>query len=210
MFSGCGLPSEALSRARAPYDAMRTEVMAGQYLDLLEQVRGTATVDGAMRVVRLKSAKYTVERPLHVGARLAGADDRLVDSYSAFGIPLGEAFQLRDDVLGVFGDPELTGKPAGDDLREGKRTVLIATALSRGTESQRGAINRLVGDPALDPDGVESLRTLIRDVGALDEVERLISDLALTARDALAAASITEEARGVLGELAVAATTRNV
>jgi geranylgeranyl diphosphate synthase type I len=208
MFAGSGLPAEALRAARAPYDAMRTEVMAGQYLDLLEQVRGTATVDGAMRVVRLKSAKYTVERPLHVGARLAGADDQLVDAYSAYGIPLGEAFQLRDDLLGVYGDPAVTGKPAGDDLREGKRTVLLATALFRATGAQRATLDRLVGDPDLDADGVDALRAVIRDVGALDEVERLIDELATTAHNALAAAPVTDEARDVLGELAVAATTR--
>ena len=110
--------------------------MAGQYLDLLEQARGGGSVERALRVVRYKAAKYTIERPLHLGGTLAGAGPELLDVYTAYGLPLGEAFQLRDDVLGVFGDPAETGKPAGDDLREGKRTVLVATAVERATPAQ--------------------------------------------------------------------------
>ncbi len=113
-------PVQSLRRAKTVYDDMRTELMAGQYLDLLEQARGGGSVERALTVVRFKSAKYTIERPLHLGAVLAGADAALIAAYSAYGLPLGEAFQLRDDILGVFGDPNETGKPAGDDLREGK------------------------------------------------------------------------------------------
>ena len=113
---------------------MRTELMAGQYLDLLEQARGDRLGRAARCAsLRYKTAKYTVERPLHLGAALAGGGRgpaRRV--YSAYGLPLGEAFQLRDDVLGVFGDPAETGKPAGDDLREGKRTVLVALRAQSG------------------------------------------------------------------------------
>jgi len=109
-------------------DRCKTEVASGQYLDVLAQARGNLDVDVAMRVVRYKSAKYTVERPMHIGAALAGADVELLNGLSAVALPLGEAFQLRDDVLGVFGDPAVTGKPAGDDVREGKRTVLVARA----------------------------------------------------------------------------------
>ena len=103
---------EALLRAQPVYDEMRTELMAGQYLDLLEQVSGAGSVERAMRVLRFKSAKYTVERPLHMGALLASAGPELLVLYSEYGLAVGEAFQLRDDVLGVFGDPEQTGKPA--------------------------------------------------------------------------------------------------
>jgi geranylgeranyl pyrophosphate synthase len=87
---------------------MQSEVMAGQYLDVLEQARGGASVERALRVARYKTAKYTIERPLQLGAELAGADERITAAYSAYGVPLGEAFQLRDDVLGVFGDPAET------------------------------------------------------------------------------------------------------
>ena len=115
---------------------MRSEVMAGQYLDLLEQAQAVASPERVLRVVRFKSAKYTVERPLHLGALLAGAGHERLAALSDYGLPLGEAFQLRDDVLGVYGDPEVTGKPAGDDLREGKRTLLVALAMERATPSQ--------------------------------------------------------------------------
>ena len=148
-----GLPSEALLRAKPVYDVMRTELMAGQYLDLLEQARGGGSVERALRVVRYKAAKYTIERPLHLGGTLAGAGPELLDVYTAYGLPLGEAFQLRDDVLGVFGDPAETGKPAGDDLREGKRTVLIATAVERATPAQAAQLRRHLGDPGLTARG---------------------------------------------------------
>ncbi|MDQ1650641.1 MAG: geranylgeranyl diphosphate synthase, type, partial [Frankiaceae bacterium] len=116
MLTTSGLPETALVRARGVYDEMRVELMSGQYLDLLEQARGGHDMARALRVARYKSAKYTIERPLHVGAALAGDDPEVRTVYSDYGLPLGEAFQLRDDVLGVFGDPEVTGKPAGDDL----------------------------------------------------------------------------------------------
>ena len=136
---------------------MRTEVFAGQYLDLLGQVTGDETLESALRVVEFKTTKYTIERPLHLGAALAGGLDghgrarhaSLAAAYTAYGLPLGLAFQLRDDILGVFGDPAQTGKPAGDDVREGKRTVLLAIARDRATAGQAEVIDRYLGDPAL-------------------------------------------------------------
>lgn len=205
-----GFDRDTRDRAKAVYDEMRTEVMAGQFLDLVEQVRGTGSVDSALRVVRYKAAKYTVERPLHLGAALAGADDDVVAAYSAYGLPLGEAFQLRDDVLGVFGDPAQTGKPAGDDLREGKRTVLVALTLDRATPEQAQTVGRLLGDPALDADGVATLRAIIEDSGALASAESMIDGLLDSSLAALASAPITTEAKAALTDLAHAATARTV
>jgi geranylgeranyl diphosphate synthase type I len=159
-------------------------------------------------VICFKSAKYTIEHPLLLGAALAGAGRELTDAYSAFGLPLGEAFQLRDDVLGVFGDPEQTGKPAGDDLREGKRTVLVALALGQATPGQSGAVRQLLGDPALDEDGVAVLREVFVETGALDRVEAMIEDGVRRCRAALAAAPVPEVVRAALEELVVAATAR--
>jgi geranylgeranyl diphosphate synthase type I len=204
------LPHEALIRGKAVYDEMRTELMAGQYLDLLEQARGGGSVDRALTVVRYKSAKYTIERPLHLGAALAGAGPDVVDAYSGYGLPLGEAFQLRDDILGVFGDPQETGKPAGDDLREGKRTVLVAIAVERSSPTQAAAIRRYLGDPALDATGVATLRDIIVGTGARDYTENLITELLETALSALHATSIDSQARDVLTGLAFAATNRTV
>jgi geranylgeranyl diphosphate synthase type I len=208
MYDGCGLAADALERGRKVYDLMRTEVMCGQYLDLLEQARGTGTVETALRVVEYKSAKYTIERPLHLGAALAGADEAVLAALTEYGLPLGIAFQLRDDVLGVFGDPAETGKPAGDDLREGKRTVLIALALERATPVQAEAVRLRLGDPGLDQAGVTELRSVIVDTGALAACESMIETYAAQAHAALDSPSIMLGARAALTELAVAATAR--
>jgi geranylgeranyl diphosphate synthase type I len=210
MLNTSGLPTESLVRAQPVYDEMRIELMAGQYLDLVEQAMGGGTVESALRVARYKSAKYTIERPLHLGAVLAGAGQDVLDGYSGYGLPLGEAFQLRDDVLGVFGDPSETGKPAGDDLREGKRTALIAMALSSASEAQASVVRRNLGDPRLSDDGVAELREVITETGALDRVEALITELMDDALTALHAAPVEEEARAVLEDLALAATERTV
>jgi geranylgeranyl diphosphate synthase type I len=208
LFMRSGLPPESLMRAKPVYDVMRTELMAGQYLDLLEQARGGGSVERALRVVRYKSAKYTVERPLHLGVTLAGGGPQLVEASSAYGLPLGEAFQLRDDVLGVFGDPDETGKPAGDDLREGKRTVLVALALEASSPAQTALMRRHLGDPGLTIAGVDELRDVITETGALARVETLIAELTAQALAALGSSGLAESARSVLADLAVAATTR--
>jgi geranylgeranyl diphosphate synthase type I len=193
--------------SRKVFDTMRAELMAGQYLDLLEQASGLGTVESALRVARYKSAKYTIVEPLHLGGTTAGAGQDVLDAYTAYGIPLGIAFQLRDDVLGVFGDPAATGKPAGDDLREGKRTVLVAMALDRASAPQAELVRRRLGDPGLDADGVGELREVLVSTGAVDEVESLI---ATSTEQALAALGdpISDEACEALSALALEATRR--
>jgi geranylgeranyl diphosphate synthase type I len=214
MFHASGLPDEALRRGRPVLDLMRTEVFAGQYLDLLGQAAGDGTLESALRVVEYKTTKYTIERPLHLGAALAGAGadappGGLLAAYSAYGLPLGTAFQLRDDILGVFGDPAQTGKPAGDDVREGKHTVLLAIARARATGRQAAIIDRYLGDPLLDEAGTAEVRTVITDTGAVAECEAMISRHVAEAVGALATAPITGEARDALADLAVAATARD-
>jgi geranylgeranyl diphosphate synthase type I len=208
MLDRSGLPAADLLRGKRVFDEMRTELMGGQYLDLLEQARGGGSVERALRVARYKSAKYTIEKPLHLGAALAGAGPDVVSAYSGYGVPLGEAFQLRDDVLGVFGDPSLTGKPAGDDLREGKRTALVAMALEAASPAQAAAVRRHLGDPHLSEEGVAELRAVLTETGAVTRVETLVEQLLDTALDVLRVAPIEQEARELLEELAVAATTR--
>jgi geranylgeranyl diphosphate synthase type I len=201
------------SAARTIFNRMRTEVMAGQYLDLLEEAVGpdqapAVAEERALNILRFKSAKYSMERPLMLGGALAGADDALLQAYSAFALPLGEAFQLRDDVLGVFGDPEVTGKPAGDDLREGKRTFLIARALGSSGSKARAGINTMLGDTSLDDAGVGRLRGLIVESGALAHTERLIAEKSEEAFSALAGLGIDAVSRRALQLLAEAAVTR--
>ena len=241
MFHASGMPADVLQRGRPVLDLMRTEVFAGQYLDVLGQAAGVGTVLEALRVVEYKTAKYTIERPLHLGAALAGApvastperdwaegsgDGRapaaagqrdaartapsagVAAAYSAYGLPLGVAFQLRDDVLGVFGDPGQTGKPAGDDLREGKRTVLLAIARARANAAQSAVLDRYLGDPFLGEAGTAAVREVIIDTGALAECEAMIERHVSAALAALARAPLTGEAKRALSELAVAATDR--
>lgn len=210
MFFSSGMEADRLGRARPVFNEMRTELMGGQYLDLLEQAMGGGSVARARRVIQYKSARYSVLRPLQLGAALAGADQAVGEAYEAYGLPLGEAFQLRDDVLGVFGDPAETGKPAGDDLREGKRTVLVALAEQLGDRAQTAVVERHLGDPALDADGVAALREVIVGTGALAEVERMIADCTGRALAALDAPTLDPAAETVLRELAAAATARRL
>ncbi|HLU29745.1 MAG TPA: polyprenyl synthetase family protein [Glycomyces sp.] len=185
LLCSAGMPFEAVAAARADFDLMRTEVSAGQYLDMLSEVRRDVSEDTAAKVARYKSAKYTIERPLLIGAALAGAGESVRAHYSRIGLPLGEAFQLRDDVLGVFGDPAQTGKPAGDDLREGKHTFLVARAWAAAAPEQRAALAAGLGDPNLDEAGVERLRAIMMDTGALADTEHRIEILAAQAETAL-------------------------
>jgi geranylgeranyl diphosphate synthase type I len=218
MFTRSGFDAVRIHEARPVFDLMRSEVMAGQYLDVLTQSRGLSVatpreiLERAETVIRYKSAKYTIERPLQLGAALATGDGDehgpINRALSAYGLPLGEAFQLRDDVLGVFGDPATTGKPAGDDLREGKQTVLTALAAAEADAAQLKLLREGLGDAALDAAGVAELQQVIVETGALDAVEQRIEVRTALAIAALERASIEDEARTVLAELAIAATTR--
>jgi geranylgeranyl diphosphate synthase type I len=208
------LPDRGAARAaRAEFMRMRTEVTAGQYLDILEERAWITKPDSeqrlrAERVIVYKAAKYSVESPLAIGGAIAGATSGQLDALRAFGLPLGIAYQLRDDLLGVYGDPEVTGKPSGDDLREGKRTMLVAIARERLAPGQRRLLDELLGDPALEPEQVRMLQRTISECGAVDEVELLIDANVARAADALADAPISSEARSELGSLAKAVTRR--
>ncbi len=210
LLRGSGLPQEALRRGQPVLDAMRTELIGGQYLDLLGQAAGDGSAANALRVIRYKTAAYTVERPLQLGAALAGRTDRpMAAACAGYGIPLGTAFQLRDDVLGVFGDPARTGKPSGDDLRDGKRTVLIAIARERAAAAEREVLDARLGDPRLDEAGVDEVRAILVRTGALAECELLIGANLAESLRALEHAPFAGQARQALAELAVIATERS-
>jgi geranylgeranyl diphosphate synthase type I len=212
MLRGSGLPADAAARATGPWEAMRTEVLGGQYLDLFVQSTGDTSARAALLIDRYKTAAYTVERPLHLGAAIAGADPALVAAYRRFGADIGVAFQLRDDLLGVFGDPAVTGKPAGDDLREGKRTLLLALAVERagerGSPAVVNTIEDAIGSPDLDDATLDRVRGLLDELGAVEAVEQRIAALTASALDALGAAPVAEPAASRLADLAVAATLR--
>src|SRR5512132_3935839 len=179
--SEAGLPDDRLAAALRVFNRLRSELMGGQYLDLVEARRGSPDEDAVRRVLTYKSGKYTIERPLHLGLALAG-------DYSAYGLPLGEAFQLRDDILGVFGAPEVTGKPAGDDLREGKETYLVMLARQRADGAGRQLLESALGNAKLSEDEVADLRRLITGCGAVEATEARIAELLAQAKAALAAA----------------------
>jgi geranylgeranyl diphosphate synthase type I len=204
-----GFEADRVLDALGCLDTTRGEVIAGQFLDVSVQARRASDVPTAMNVLRYKSAKYSVERPLHIGASLAGATPEVFEALSAFGLPLGEAFQLRDDLLGVFGDPDVTGKPAGDDLVEGKRTVLVALALEHAPADQARRLDAALGTPLSEAE-VDELRGIINDAGAHRRVEAMIEELTERCLDALEAGPFTDTARGVLRGLATAATQRAV
>jgi geranylgeranyl diphosphate synthase, type I len=216
LFHASGLPQAALRRGQPVLEAMRTEVFSGQYLDLVGQAAGSVTVESALRVITYKSAKYTIERPLQLGmafakgARKQGASqDRLSAAFAGYGVPLGIAFQLRDDILGVFGDPAETGKPVSDDIREGKRTVLIALARERASTAQAAMLDRYLGDPLLSENAAAQIRAVITSTGALAECELMIEKSVREALSAVRDAPITALSRDALAELAVAATVRH-
>ncbi|RJQ88199.1 polyprenyl synthetase family protein [Amycolatopsis panacis] len=212
MFAEAPLPAATLAAARPAWRAMRTEVLAGQYLDVRTQAVGDASPEAALRIDRLKTAAYTVQRPLHLGAALAGAGEELITTLLEFGGEVGVAFQLRDDLLGVFGDPSVTGKPAGDDLREGKRTLLVALGLQLAAERGDDAAARVIADAigATDLAGaaVDRVREALTSVGAVAAVERRIDELTTSAADALERAHLAEPAPSVLAELIRLATQR--
>lgn len=198
---------------RRVYARMRRDVTIGQFLDIAEESAWRVSPDSehadrALRVASLKSARYSIEQPLALGAALAGANADQLDALRAFGHPVGMAFQLRDDVLGVFGDESVTGKPTGDDLREGKRTVLIALARENLDASARRVVDDLLGDPELEDAQVAALQATISASGALDQVEDMISAYASEADRALIGARLDNAAVGDLRDLARAATVR--
>jgi geranylgeranyl diphosphate synthase, type I len=194
-----GAPPEAWSI----WNELRIELNVGQYLDLLGSATSVRDVDRAERICRYKSGKYTIERPLHLGAALArpGDLDAVLAGLSAYGLPLGDAFQMRDDVMGAFGDPALTGKPVGADLREGKPTPLLARAVAAASPAQRAVLDR-VGAPDLGDDEVAAIQGVIVETGALDELEAHIASLTTAAIASLDDLDLVAPARDELIGLA--------
>ena len=209
MLNTAGLTTEQYARVMPFYNEMRVELMAGQFLDIHEQTQKDTSVDRSMKIARFKSGKYTIERPLHLGAAMTSSSKDVTDALSAYGLPLGEAFQLRDDLLGVFGDPSVTGKPAGDDLREGKRTVLIAMTNERQTDSQRVAARQYFGKPDIDAHGVAVLQEIIESTGARAELEATIDRLTEQSLTAAQSHLFTDDGKALLVELANIATKRS-
>lgn len=203
-----GITTEQFESASTVFHQMRAELMAGQYLDVLEGALGKSDRNRSLKIARYKSGRYSIERPLILGATMAGASPSLKESLSNYGLPLGEAFQLRDDILGVFGETEVTGKPSGDDIREGKRTVLIALAAEQVDSSQLALIEAALGNQSISPAELKAVQEIIVTTGALSRCEALIESLLHESLVALNNPEIDSRVVGLLRDMALVATKR--
>jgi geranylgeranyl diphosphate synthase, type I len=208
LFRDSGLPSAVLARGWPRYDTLRGELAVGQFADLVNDARGDPTLDEVLDVTRRKSGNYTVRRPLELGAALAGAGEPVLAVLGQYGELVGEAFQLRDDVLGVFGQPDVTGKPSGGDLLEHKATSLVVLAVDLASPVQDAELSRLAQREELDAGDVDRWRQLIIDTGATVRIEQMISDRVTTACAALGHGGLSPFVRDTLTDLAVRFTDR--
>lgn len=209
LFQTAGFEADVMELATARFDRMRTRAIAGQYLDLLASHRGEADEDTARRIGRLKSGGYSVTDPLVCGALLAEATADAVEVLAAYGEPLGEAFQIADDLLGTFGDPAVTGKDRDGDLREGKQTVLLTKARELAGPSDRRFLDEKIGDPGLQPGDADGVREIFGSSGALDATRASVERLYEAALAALDPSVIGAEADAALREMAAEATRRD-
>jgi geranylgeranyl diphosphate synthase type I len=201
-FLAATVPQPALLAAFRRFTVLREEVMIGQALDLHAATARLTDRDLALEVATLKSGRYSVARPLELGAVLGGGDEALLAGLLAFGDPLGRAFQLADDLLGVFGDPSTTGKSTSSDLAEGKRTLLIAEAAARLDHAGRTELEAALGDVALSETTVERVRQLLLDSGAVAAVRAEIDRSIAAAEVALVGMDLPAAARSALAEVA--------
>ncbi|WP_405691472.1 polyprenyl synthetase family protein [Streptomyces sp. NBC_00057] len=208
LFVTSGLPAAYLARARPLWAALARDLIAGECLEILRTGAAPDTGD-SLKVIRYKTAKYTVEQPLLIGGALAGASGRLREGLSAYGVPLGEAFQLRDDLLGLFGDPARTGKASLDDVRAHRPTALLAETWRLAGEPERDLLRRLLGRADIGPDGLEAVRGVMSRLKAPERIERMIRARAEEATRALDGTDIPEHAERALTALARSATVRH-
>lgn len=191
-------PQERLRRARYVFDQMKAQVITGQYLDVLGGYRRRLSEEEILKILEYKTAKYTVERPLQIGATLAGAEVEILEAFTAYGIPLGQAFQLEDDILGIFGDSKKIGKPTDSDIKEGKKTILIAKAYEWSDNKQRKILDRIVGNQEATNKDIKKVREIIYSVGAYDYAVKLSHKLVEQAKEALDRANLEDRGKEYL------------
>jgi geranylgeranyl diphosphate synthase type I len=195
-------PAERIRRAKGYFDLMKKQVIQGEYLDVLIPVKRQVSEEDVLKMLEYKTAKYTVERPLHIGAALAGAEEEDLQVYSVYGIPLGQAFQIQDDVMGTFSSEKAIGKPADSDLKEGKQTMLIVKAYEFSNRSEMKILDKVVGNSQASNEDIEAARDIISGCGSLDYSQELSYELINRAKEAISAAKLVEEGRNYLLEAA--------
>ncbi|OBH86520.1 polyprenyl synthetase [Mycobacterium scrofulaceum] len=208
MLRESGVDARRLQRAWPRYDTMRTELAVGQFADLTSDVRRMPSLEAVLDVARRKSGNYTVRRPLEIGAAMSDCDDRTLTQLGRYGAAIGEAFQLRDDVLGVFGSPAVTGKPGAGDLLERKATSVVVTAHQLADPPARAELTELMNGHAFDDNAIDRCKALIMATGAVEMIEQMITDRVASAREHLDDTSIDESVRAALDEMAAACTDR--
>jgi len=208
MMRESGVSAVALDRVWPRYDAMRTELAIGQFADLINDASRFPTLDRVLAVSRRKSGNYTVRRPLEMGAAMAGCDESILAMLGGYGDAIGEAFQMRDDLLGIFGSPAVTGKPSGSDLLERKATTVVAAAYHLADRGRRRQLRELMRAEHLDADDINRWRELIAATGAVDWIEKLIDSRLTHALTLVDAADVRLDVRSALAEMATACTER--
>jgi geranylgeranyl diphosphate synthase type I len=208
MLRESGVEYRSLQQAWPRYDAMRTELAVGQFADLASDVRDLPSMDTVLEVARRKSGNYTVRRPLEIGAAMSGCSDRTISGLGRYGEAIGEAFQLRDDLLGVFGAETETGKPDGQDLVERKATSVVIAAHQMADQPTRRQLTELMNTGDLDDDAINRWRTLIVTTGAVQWIEDTISDRVTSALDELHQLRIGDPVRAALTNMAAVCTER--
>jgi geranylgeranyl diphosphate synthase type I len=207
MMRESGVAQDALTRAWPHYDAMRIELAVGQCADVANDAGAQPDLQTVLDVARRKSGNYTVRRPLEIGAAMSGCE-HLIDTLGTYGSAIGEAFQMRDDVMGVFGSPAVTGKPAGSDLAERKATSVVVAAQQMADASIRRQFAELTSAEELDDSDIAHWRTLIVATGAVDWIEELIAERVASATDQICDAPIDDWVQSALADMAAVCTLR--
>ena len=191
-------PQERIRRARYFFDQMKIQVIYGEYLDVLGGYKDSLTEDEVLQVLEYKTAKYTVERPLHIGAMLAGSDYQTLETFSRYGIPFGQAFQMQDDIVGTFGTEEEIGKPADSDIKEGKKTLLLTKAYEKADKNQLKVLNRVVGKKGATKEDIAKVKQIMEKTGAYDYCVKLAKELLVQAKNAIEDVKLKDEGKGYL------------
>lgn len=191
-------PQERIRRARYFFDQMKTQVIYGQYLDVLGGYQKELSEDKVLQILEYKTAKYTVERPLHIGAMLAGADYQTLETFSRYGIPFGQAFQMQDDIVGTFGTEEEIGKPSDSDIKEGKKTLLLAKSYERADKSQKKILDQIIGNKSATNSDIAKVKKIMEQTGAYDYCVKLAKELLVQAKISVENVKLKDEGKGYL------------